>query len=220
MTTEKAPALPSSFQELEALMKREFSEPDRMTSYSQQRLQPTVLPPPPGEEVRQTDVTEPPSSPASAADDIIPDLSEQLETGRKRNLILLASIVVLLGGGAIGGLMMMLTPRAPMNPPEIAAPVGSAKAPALPAPQQTEAAAAPVTVPAVQVQPTEVARGIPQATVSSPAVQSAAQPSAEVSMGVVSDELVAPQTDGLTPARRVQTIRIVVENDREVTPRR
>jgi hypothetical protein len=39
-------------------------------------------------------------------------------------------------------------------------------------------------------------------------------------MGAVSDELIAPQTEGLSPARRVQSIRIVVENDREVQPRR
>jgi hypothetical protein len=45
--------------------------------------------------------------------------------------------------------------------------------------------------------------------------ETAAQP-ADKSMGNVSTELVPPTTDGLTPARKVTTIRIFVENDREV----
>jgi hypothetical protein len=36
-------------------------------------------------------------------------------------------------------------------------------------------------------------------------------------MGAVSTELVPPSTDGLSPARRISTTRIIVENDREVT---
>jgi hypothetical protein len=35
-------------------------------------------------------------------------------------------------------------------------------------------------------------------------------------MGEVSSELVPPVTDGLSPPRRIPTLRIVVENDREL----
>jgi hypothetical protein len=44
----------------------------------------------------------------------------------------------------------------------------------------------------------------------------AAPASADASMGKVSTELVAPTTDGLSPARRISTIRILVEDDQEV----
>ncbi len=44
----------------------------------------------------------------------------------------------------------------------------------------------------------------------------ASVPASETSMGQVSTELVPPTTDGLTPARRINTIRILVENDKEV----
>jgi hypothetical protein len=52
-----------------------------------------------------------------------------------------------------------------------------------------------------------------------PAAQAKGPPPVEPgdkSMGEVSTELVPPTTDGLSPARRISTIRIIVENDREI----
>ncbi len=37
-------------------------------------------------------------------------------------------------------------------------------------------------------------------------------------MGQVSDELIAPTTDGLSPPRKVNAVRIVVDGDREIRP--
>jgi hypothetical protein len=41
-------------------------------------------------------------------------------------------------------------------------------------------------------------------------------PAEPVDMARIDGELVPPTTDGLSPARRIPTIRIVVENDREI----
>jgi hypothetical protein len=45
-----------------------------------------------------------------------------------------------------------------------------------------------------------------------------AAPSAPVSMGDVSSELVPPSTDGLSPARRISTTRILLDGDKEIRP--
>jgi hypothetical protein len=45
-----------------------------------------------------------------------------------------------------------------------------------------------------------------------------AAPQAPVSMGEVSSELVPPSTDGLSPARRISTTRILLDGDKEVRP--
>jgi hypothetical protein len=220
-------------------MKREFSTPERVASYNQQRLQPTVLPPPPGDDT-YSDMgagTVPPSSPASASDDILPDMSEQLETGRKRSLIVLASLVVLIGGATLGSLMWFATPPAttPEPAPQVAQPTTPAPAPAPTpaAPQTVTAPPAPPVLRSVQPEPQPQVAAVPPPAAPAepvavpPSLPPAAaltpppvQPVPEVSMGAVSDELIAPQTEGLTPARRVQSVRIVVENDREVTPQR
>ncbi len=62
-------------------------------------------------------------------------------------------------------------------------------------------------VPVIQADPVAQAKGPPPSPTIEPG---------DKSMGEVSTELVPPTTDGLSPARRISTIRIIVENDREV----
>ncbi len=68
------------------------------------------------------------------------------------------------------------------------------------------------TVPTIKADPAAQYKGPAPA----PATETAGQ-SADTSMGAISTELVPPSTEGLSPARRVSTIRIIVENDREIT---
>ena len=63
------------------------------------------------------------------------------------------------------------------------------------------------TVPTIKADPAAQAKG--------PAPAAEGQ-TTNTSMGDVSSELVPPSTEGLTPARRVSTTRIRVENDREI----
>jgi hypothetical protein len=73
----------------------------------------------------------------------------------------------------------------------------------LPTPQASAPAVlAPLPVPSLA--PLEV-----------PAV-AASSPAAPIDMGRVDSDLIPPSTEGLTSARRISTIRIQVENDREV----
>ncbi len=67
------------------------------------------------------------------------------------------------------------------------------------------------TVPTIKADPAAQTKGAAPAETSETAGHSANR-----SMGDISSELVPPSTDGLTPARRVSTIRILVENDREI----
>jgi hypothetical protein len=62
-------------------------------------------------------------------------------------------------------------------------------------------------VPTIQADPAAQAKGQPPPPPVEPG---------DKSMGEVSTELVPPTTDGLSPARRISTIRIIVENDREI----
>jgi hypothetical protein len=71
-------------------------------------------------------------------------------------------------------------------------------------------------VPTIQADPATLTKGPPPDT----QLYSSASSGRSVSdqgMGAVSTELVPPSTDGLSPARRIATTRIIVENDREVT---
>jgi hypothetical protein len=62
-------------------------------------------------------------------------------------------------------------------------------------------------VPVIQADPAAQAKGPPPSPTIEPG---------DKSMGEISTELVPPTTDGLSPARKISTIRIIVENDREV----
>jgi hypothetical protein len=62
-------------------------------------------------------------------------------------------------------------------------------------------------VPTIQADPAAQAKGPPPPSPVEPG---------DKSMGEVSTELVPPTTDGLSPARRISTIRIIVENDKEI----
>ncbi len=77
--------------------------------------------------------------------------------------------------------------------------------------------ATPASPPVAIVAPTAP----PAAPALAPPAPSAAPPTAPaVDMADVGDELIPPSTEGLAPARRVQAVRIIVENDREVVPAR
>jgi hypothetical protein len=73
--------------------------------------------------------------------------------------------------------------------------------------------ASSVAIPEIKVDPTAQRK-----TAQPPAQQTetTAQAAREPSMGQVSTELVPPTTDGLSPARKISTTRIIVENDLEV----
>ncbi len=62
-------------------------------------------------------------------------------------------------------------------------------------------------VPTIQADPAAQAKGPPPPPPTE---------TGDKSMGEVSTELVPPTTDGLSPARRISTIRIIVENDKEI----
>jgi hypothetical protein len=49
-----------------------------------------------------------------------------------------------------------------------------------------------------------------------PPAETPVEASTNPAMGGISTDLVPPSTDGLVPARRVNAVRIIVENDREV----
>jgi hypothetical protein len=72
-----------------------------------------------------------------------------------------------------------------------------------------------VAVPAVPAPlPVPSLSAAPAPRLDPPSVTSPAAP--PVDMARVDSDLVPPSTEGLTPARRISTIRIVVENDKEV----
>jgi hypothetical protein len=62
-------------------------------------------------------------------------------------------------------------------------------------------------VPVIQADPAAQAKGPPPLPPVEPG---------DKSMGEISTELVPPTTDGLSPARKISTIRIIVENDLEI----
>jgi hypothetical protein len=66
-------------------------------------------------------------------------------------------------------------------------------------------------IPTIRADPSAQTKGAAPAAESETTGQAA-----NTSMGNVSTQLVPPSTEGLTPARKITTIRILVENDREV----
>jgi hypothetical protein len=80
-----------------------------------------------------------------------------------------------------------------------------------------EQAGVPPPVPAASQPAAPPAPSTPVAVTPSPPFEVAPSPAAApVDMGRVDSDLVPPATEGLSPARRIQTIPIRVENDREV----
>ena len=80
----------------------------------------------------------------------------------------------------------------------------------------SDSSAVRTPVPTIQSDPAALTRGAAPASLSEPS-PSPGQAVGDQAMGAVSTELVPPTTDGLSPARRIATTRIIVENDREVT---
>lgn len=184
----------------------------RAAGHSTLRLQPVILGPPPDASVRD----------ATADDDL--DLRE-LNPRRNTGLImgLAAIVVVLVTAGAAYVFLSGRDPEVAGLPPVIQAAPEPLKRPAASPPEvavQTTVVEPPLVVepatgPVVAAVPPSVAPSTP-----APLPEHVAKPISEpLDMGLVSSELVPPTTDGLSPPRRVQAIRIMVENDRELPPR-
>ncbi len=122
----------------------------------------------------------------SAEDDLPAD--EAMQTNSRRRLPLVMAIaIILIGASAITFLMLNLS-----GDPRDSSSV-SATPPVIQA------------VPVIKVDPNAEARAKPPE-----------EPVQPLSMGQVSTDLIAPSTEGLTPARKIGTIRILVEGDKEI----
>lgn len=183
---------------LETMLAREFSTPEQdraPTRSSLLRLQPTVLPPPPTFTHVQASPAQTLSAPASPDDDIEIDAMDDATRARRWRWLLagIALGITVLGGWAYVAL-------APIKPVE------EAKRPVITPPVPV----APVA-PSEPVVPPLAAPPQPAATPAK-----AEPPNPEQSLREISTELVPPSTEGLSPARRIGTIRIIVKDDREV----
>jgi hypothetical protein len=184
---------------------------DVSPAYARLKLQPVSLQPGLLSEPRLTSAGvaqgqygEPPLPPVSADDDLPMEAGLDDEARKSRGSIFLASVVVLAGAAAMAAFVFFLSPpeQATGPLPEIRAdPAALVKAP-----DPSVEADKPE---AVSQQPVDAPR---QTTASS---STAGTP---VSMGEVSTELVAPTTDGLSPARKIGTIKILLDGDREIKP--
>ncbi len=204
----------ASLRELEPLFAEAAGRDRAALRHSTLKLHPTVLPPPPQEDGAPARVG------ASHEDDL--DLGlEADDYARRRQWLLAAAGVAIAIAGTVGYLVFGPTqgskpeavttpvpavvspqPQVPIAPPVVATP-----APAVTAPPVV---AAPPVAPPVASRPTPAPPAPPVAPVASAP--------ADKSMGQVSDELVAPVTEGLSPARKVNAVRIVVDGDREIRP--
>jgi hypothetical protein len=176
---EKAPE--PTLRNLRDVLARDLPQGERPLTYSTQRLQPTVVPPPPSDgyvsELPQFDIVSP-------DDDIEPDHAEELASKRKRMMAAVACIALF---GLVGLGYFALN-------------------------RSTQPASS-VVIPEIKADLPAQAKVLPPST--EPTEQAASSPN-DSSMGQVSTELVPPTTDGLSPARKISTTRIVVENDLEV----
>jgi len=174
--------------DMETLLGREAGSADRVMRYSAQRLQPTVLAPPPDDSgIGARGV--------SAEDDI--DLGVDADAFARRRQLLLGAAGILIAVIGTAAFLLFRPPAdapngAPAPPAEIARPVE----PIAPPPPAPQLAAPSSPVPS------------PQASAAPP----------DAAMGALSSELIPPSTDGLSPARKVNALRIVVDGDREVRP--
>lgn len=172
----------------------------RRPAHSTLRLQPVILGPPP----------DPDLVGASAADDLDP-----LEFGRSasRGGVFAALGAIILVTIAAGGAYWHLAREqrdAESPPPPAAALPSEAPAVPVPAPQASlPEAPSPSSEAPAAARAHELRAAVPP-------VPHAAERSPAVDMVEVGNDLVAPITDGLRPARKVQTIRIVVDGDREL----
>ncbi len=202
------------------------------------RLEPVILGPPPAPGQGQP-VAIYPSAPSVSADDDL-DPSELNGPGRTGLIVgVVSAMLVLATAGAayltLGreGLREAQAPPsiAPAAPPAPAQSPEPATAPSAPPPAQAsapppepvapQAALRPPDPPSSPPDPPERIEPPPQVSVPPPPPRPVQEPAAPViDMGRVDSELVPPSTEGLSPPRRIQTIRIVVENDRELLPNR
>ncbi len=208
MSTEGHPTK-ASLRELEPLFAEAAGRDGAARRHSTLRLQPTVLPPPP------EDSAAPPVLGASHEDDL--DLAlEADDYARRRQWLLAAAGVAIAIAGAVGylafGPVQGPPPEAVVRPPAVVVAPPADPAPAAPV------VAAPAAPPAATPVPPPVV--VPPVVVAPPASPPApvASAPADTSMGQVSDELIAPTTDGLSPPRKVNAVRIVVDGDREIRP--
>jgi hypothetical protein len=169
------------FRNLRDVLTRDMPQTERPLTYSTQRLQPTVVPPPPSanyvSELPLFDIVSP-------EDDIEPDHADEVVTKRRRMMMALACV----GLFGLSGLGYFALNRA-TQPASI------------------------VAIPEIKVDPTAQGKAVPPPAEQ---VETTALPAGDSSMGQVSTELIPPTTDGLSPARRISTTRIIVENDLEV----
>jgi hypothetical protein len=188
-------------------------EPGRRLGHSTLRLQPVVLGPPPDPSFRDV----------SAEDDL--DLRDLAPTRNTGLIAGLAAACIALTAAGVAYFMLSSGDRASKPPPAI---IQASPEPLKQAPPQAEIEAAkPVTEAAAPVPvASSPATPVPQNGATSASQTSATDiisvtaPSENPEMGGIQSELVPPQTDGLSPARRVQAIRIRVENDQELLPAR
>jgi hypothetical protein len=140
--------------------------------------------------------------PAFAEEDLSPEELDANSRSRRGGLIL-ASAVIVAGAAAVAAFIFILSPQQ-----EAAGPVPEIRA----EPRQAKVAPDITTPPLRTIEPVASAQTpatpVPDAPVST----------APVSMGEVSTELVAPTTEGLSPARRIGTTRILLDGDREIKP--
>jgi hypothetical protein len=182
-----------SASDLEALLARGLGPQERLQRHATLKLQPTVLPPPPTDDGRH----EPRG--VSSEDDIELDFDDDGAL-RRRQLLLAAAGVVIAVLGAAGWLLFG---RGETGPPQIVPPAIETR----PAPEPTAPPASP------PLTPPAVAPAEPPAVVA-PSQAQAADPA----LGPISTELVPPAIEGLSPARRVNTQRILMDGDREIRP--
>jgi hypothetical protein len=167
------------------------------------RPPPTIVPSPnftsaaisEGKYIEQTDEPSLPD-PAFAEEDLTDEELNANSRSRRGGLIL-ATAVMVAGAAAIAAFMFILSPQQ-----EATGPLPEVRADQ----PETKGATAVEAPPLRAIEPSP----------SAPVV--AAPPTPTVSMGDVSTELVAPTTDGLSPARKIGTIRIMTDGDKEIKP--
>lgn len=174
--------------ELADVLARELGpSQERGFRHASLRLQPTVLPPPPQEGGPPEPWPEETVGSVSADDDI--DLGLDDGALRRRQLLLAAAGI---GIAAIGGAAWLLFGQPGGTPPRAG-------------------------IPTIQGDPSSPKAPPALPPTTEPTVETAVRPvDGGASMGAVSNDLVPPATEGLSPARKVNATRIIVENDREV----
>ncbi len=210
----------ASLRELEPLFADAAGRERAAPRHSTLKLQPTVLPPPPADNA--------PSTPYGASHEDDLDLGIEADAyARRRQWLLAAAGVAIAIAGTVGylafGPVSAPQPTAVSRPPAVVVSPPAEPAPAAPVVAVPTAPAAPAAPPSAEIAvappatPSVVAPVTVPPVVAAPPAPVAAAP-ADTSMGQVSDELVPPSTDGLSPPRKVNAVRIIVDGDREIRP--